>query len=211
MRAAALDSAHPARQPRGMASTPAARPALSRRRAAALAALILASAAGAAEPRSPATRALPGFSVDLPEGEVVEESHGYASGRLVLKTLGSPSVVAVTWQAGGIAREHLELTARALASYYGVAGAGTIVALAGPGGTPVETVAVDSALRREVVAPPPEREGVIHRLAHRDDPGRGRRAGCAGQSHARRPQGRVRLRNPRRGARRRPGAHSGMP
>lgn len=86
------------------------------------------------------TRQLPGFSIDLPQGALLEESSGYQTGRLMMRSAGAP--IAVTWQDGGGDRAQLELIARGTASNLGAAGASSIVTLPGPGGASVDTAVV---------------------------------------------------------------------
>jgi membrane associated rhomboid family serine protease len=91
------------------------------------------------------THELPGFSIDLPAGEIVEESAEYQVGKLMLKNnTGARSAVAVSWQAGAASRAELEIIAKAVASTLGLSGTRTFTTVPGPGGVGVETVAMDS-------------------------------------------------------------------
>lgn len=89
------------------------------------------------------TRQLPGFSLELPGGEVVEEDSGYQTGRLMMKVEdGTRTFLTVGWEPGRASREDLELTGDAVATKY--AATRRSLRLAGPGGASVDGVVLDS-------------------------------------------------------------------
>jgi len=90
-----------------------------------------------------ATNQLPGFTIELPSGEVVEDAGEYRIGRRFLRGAGDGwSVAGVAWQPGTVSRAVLEPIAKGLGAKLGVAGASTIVTFPGPAGSTVDTVEV---------------------------------------------------------------------
>jgi hypothetical protein len=85
-------------------------------------------------------RELPGFSVELPAGQIKEESLDYANGRVeILRPAGVQAVVGVNWEVGGtLSRDDLVLFAK---GSYGALGLtpGPFIQVPGPDGKPVET------------------------------------------------------------------------
>ncbi len=107
---------------------------------------------------------LPGFSIDIPAGEIVEEGTEYQVGRLMLKAdVGGRSAVAVTWQIGAASRPELELVAKATASKIGATRTTRFTASRGPGGVSVETAEMDSdrSMTRLSMLPCGKREIVL--------------------------------------------------
>lgn len=92
---------------------------------------------------------LPGFSLELPAGEVGEEILDYQGGRFVLmREVGQGAVVSVSWQGGSLSRSEFETIAGMLASKMGLTSSGRGLALPGPWKTVVQTEAFDGDLRQ---------------------------------------------------------------
>ncbi|HEY7373367.1 MAG TPA: hypothetical protein VIF57_14495 [Polyangia bacterium] len=64
------------------------------------------------------TRAMPGFEIDLPDGEVADKGSGYRKGKLTIHDVnGVPSFVMVKWEPGGLSSdEDIEQSAKAMAA-----------------------------------------------------------------------------------------------
>lgn len=64
------------------------------------------------------TRAMPGFEIDLPDGEVANQGSGYRKGKLTIHDVsGVPSFVFVKWEPGGLSSdEDIEQSAKAMAA-----------------------------------------------------------------------------------------------
>jgi membrane associated rhomboid family serine protease len=89
-----------------------------------------------------APRELPGFTIDLPAGDTMEQRTAYDTGRLMLKaTRGTPGLV-VAWQVGAMSREELGAAAKGVASGLKIQGPPRLVSTPGPGGVPVDTAVV---------------------------------------------------------------------
>ncbi len=91
-----------------------------------------------------AQKSFPGFSLDAPTATADVEVIDYNTGTVTWKKLGGANaVVSVTWQVGASSRQDLELGMKALSGELG-GGAPTFSTLAGPGGTQVDTITIDT-------------------------------------------------------------------
>ena len=91
------------------------------------------------------TRELPGFSFDLPSGQVSRELLEYDMGALQLSDAGGHNAaVAVHWEAGAASADDLEIAGRVLASALGANGETRPTQVPGPGGSPADTIVVAS-------------------------------------------------------------------
>lgn len=85
--------------------------------------------------------AFPGFTLDLPSGEIKSEDDGYAAGKLMMGKNGATSVIAVQWEPGSkLEPAELKVAASTLASALGAdAGASSVTQVAG-----IDTIRFDS-------------------------------------------------------------------
>jgi membrane associated rhomboid family serine protease len=92
--------------------------------------------------RIPLTRRdLPGFTVELPAVEVLDEVPGDQAGRLMMRTSDAPRVaLGVSWQVQDGARADLEAMAQATASALRITGPARRLAIPGPRGAEVDTI-----------------------------------------------------------------------
>jgi membrane associated rhomboid family serine protease len=89
-----------------------------------------------------APRELPGFTLDLPAGETMEQGTAYDTGRLMLKGPSGGAGLMVVWQGGATPREELKDFALAIASALKIQGLPRLVTTPGPDGVPVDTAVV---------------------------------------------------------------------
>ncbi|HEY5950036.1 MAG TPA: hypothetical protein VIV40_31290, partial [Kofleriaceae bacterium] len=85
----------------------------------------------------------PGFSVAVPDGDVIEDRHDYATGKWALKNAaGANGVAIVAWDIGeGMTKNDLQLVGELLVKAIGAGGASSsMTSVAGPDGHPVETI-----------------------------------------------------------------------
>jgi hypothetical protein len=90
------------------------------------------------------TRSFPGFSIDLPRGETVEDqSAGYATGKLIMKNIaGSGSVSLLIWNVGGeMTADDMKMVAKVLsAAMPGIPGTPHVTTVPGPEGKPSQSI-----------------------------------------------------------------------
>src|SRR5512140_3606999 len=79
------------------------------------------------------THAFPGFTLDLPSGDIRSEDHSYATGKLMIAKNGGTSVFAVQWEPGGkLEPDELKMAAAAIApALGGAAGPSSVTQVAG--------------------------------------------------------------------------------
>jgi hypothetical protein len=92
-----------------------------------------------------AKREFPGFSVSLPSGDVIEDRHDYATGKLTMKNAGGVNGVAiVAWELGaGLTTDEMKLVGEMLSKAIGAGGTSSQTKLPGPDGKPVDTMLFD--------------------------------------------------------------------
>jgi membrane associated rhomboid family serine protease len=94
-------------------------------------------------------RQLPGFSIELPAGQVREEILDYQGGRIVvMRETGQRTVIAVSWQGGNLSRSEFETIAGLLAPKMGLTSSGRGLSLPGPMKSVVQTMAFDGDLQQ---------------------------------------------------------------
>lgn len=79
------------------------------------------------------THAFPGFTLDLPSGDIKSEDHSYATGKLMIAKNGGTSVFVVQWEPGGkLEPDELKMAAAAIApALGGSAGPSSVTQIAG--------------------------------------------------------------------------------
>jgi len=87
-------------------------------------------------------RELPGFSISIPSGDVVEDRREYDNGKLALKNVGnSKGVVFVQWELGGAMESgEFQVLAGLMSKALGVEGDGRVETLNGPDRKPVNAI-----------------------------------------------------------------------
>jgi hypothetical protein len=79
------------------------------------------------------THTFPGFTLDLPSGDIRSEDHSYATGKLMIAKNGATSVFAVQWEPGGkLEPDELKMAATMIAPALGAgAGPSSVTQIAG--------------------------------------------------------------------------------
>jgi len=91
-------------------------------------------------------RALPGFSIALPAGELLDEDLTTEQGKVTVRNAAVRAIVLVMWQADAVPPRELAAVAHRAAAALSLRGTPVVSAIAGPGGARVPMAAVGTGM-----------------------------------------------------------------